>query len=123
MSLPLVDLFIILLILESGALALVIFAHRASQQSDVPIFPNPVDLTLWLTLTRREKDVARLVVRGFTNDEIGRELAIKPRTVDAHIQRIYFKLEVHSRVQLAHRYHDFAESTHFPRLSPTVREN
>ncbi len=109
MSLSLVDLFVILLILESGALTFVVFAHRAPRQSDVRIFPTPVNLTLWLTLTRREKDVARLVARGLSNAEIGRELAIKPRTVDAHIQRIYSKLEVHSRAHLAHRYRHFVD--------------
>lgn len=48
-------------------------------------------------LTPRELDVLRLVARGLTNAQVGQELVISPRTVDAHLRSIYGKLEVTSR--------------------------
>ena len=57
-----------------------------------------------LQLTAREEDVARLIVAGRSNREIGDALAISPRTVENHVASIFVKLGVSSRVQLAMRY-------------------
>ncbi|WP_375403251.1 response regulator [uncultured Sphingomonas sp.] len=55
------------------------------------------------TLTPRELDVLGLVARGMTNKEVGRELAISPGTVKAHVERIIGKLGVADRTQAAVR--------------------
>ncbi len=75
-----------------------------STKPDVPQRPPPVDgrYWLWMNLTGREMEVARLVAKGLSNVEIARELAISPRTVDTHLKNIYIKLQIHSRTQLAH---------------------
>ena len=52
-------------------------------------------------LTSREWEIAGLVAEGLSNREIARRLASSKRTVDAHIEHIYGKLGVSSRVQLA----------------------
>jgi len=52
-------------------------------------------------LTRREKDVARAVVRGLSNREIAAELGISPETVKRHLGSIYSKLSLSGRVGLA----------------------
>jgi DNA-binding CsgD family transcriptional regulator len=52
-------------------------------------------------LTAREREVARLVVLGCTNREIGASLSISERTVDAHIQNILNKLGANNRAQIA----------------------
>ncbi|MBA3643999.1 MAG: tetratricopeptide repeat protein [Chloroflexia bacterium] len=49
-------------------------------------------------LSEREVEVLRLVAAGMTNAQIGNALFISPRTVNAHLQRIYDKLDVSSRV-------------------------
>jgi len=55
----------------------------------------------WETLTESERQVARLVARGLTNPEIATELVVSPRTVQSHTSRIYAKLGITSRAQLA----------------------
>jgi non-specific serine/threonine protein kinase len=52
-------------------------------------------------LTRRERDVARLLSSGLTNRQIGEQMVIAERTVDTHVQRILAKLECATRVQVA----------------------
>lgn len=52
-------------------------------------------------LSRRELEVAQLVTLGLTNAEIGRRLAIRRRTVDAHLEHIRTKLGVTSRARIA----------------------
>jgi DNA-binding NarL/FixJ family response regulator len=41
------------------------------------------------------------VVAGRTNQEIGQELNISPKTVEKHLESIYAKLKVASRVEAA----------------------
>ena len=52
-------------------------------------------------LTSRELEIAGLVSEGLSNRQIAERLVISKRTVDAHIEHIYGKLGVSSRVQLA----------------------
>ncbi|MGQ0465944.1 MAG: response regulator [Sporichthyaceae bacterium] len=54
-------------------------------------------------LTAREREVARLAVRGRTAPAIARELFIGERTVESHLGRIYAKLGVESKLDLVHR--------------------
>jgi predicted ATPase/DNA-binding CsgD family transcriptional regulator len=51
-------------------------------------------------LTRREREIAVLVASGLSNREIATRLFISKRTVDAHVEHIFGKLEISSRVQL-----------------------
>ena len=54
-------------------------------------------------LTRRERQVAAMVTEGLSNREIAQRLVISKRTVDAHVEHIFAKLGVGSRVELALR--------------------
>jgi DNA-binding NarL/FixJ family response regulator len=54
-------------------------------------------------LSRREREVVRLLAVGRTNREIAQELFLSPRTVDMHVRNILRKLDVRSRVEAANR--------------------
>jgi DNA-binding NarL/FixJ family response regulator len=56
-----------------------------------------------LALTERELDVVRKVVEGRSNDEIGAELNISSKTVESHLRRIFERVGVGSRTELATR--------------------
>jgi DNA-binding NarL/FixJ family response regulator len=52
-------------------------------------------------LTPRELEIARLVGRGFRNAAIAQRLNISEGTVKGHLHKIYEKLKITSRVELA----------------------
>jgi DNA-binding CsgD family transcriptional regulator len=52
-------------------------------------------------LTSREREVAQLLTRGATNDEIARALWISRHTVKDHVKAVYAKLGVASRAELS----------------------
>jgi DNA-binding NarL/FixJ family response regulator len=51
-------------------------------------------------LTAREREVLRLIARGFTYKEIARELFISAKTVESHVSSVLRKLQMSSRHQL-----------------------
>ncbi len=53
-------------------------------------------------LSTREDQIARLYVDGLSYKEIARDLEISPATVRTHLNTIYRKLEVSSRIELLH---------------------
>jgi len=57
-------------------------------------------------LTGRELDVAREVGRGHSNAEVGARLHLSVPTVKAHVSRVFDKLQVTNRVQIAILVHD-----------------
>lgn len=57
-------------------------------------------------LTDTEYDVATLVARGFTNGQTAGRLHLSPHTVAFHLRKIFRKLGVASRVQLASRWRE-----------------
>jgi predicted ATPase/class 3 adenylate cyclase/DNA-binding CsgD family transcriptional regulator len=57
--------------------------------------------TGWESLTPTEQQIVALLVEGLTNTEIGKRMFVSPRTVQTHLSRIYAKLGVTSRTELA----------------------
>ncbi len=57
-------------------------------------------------LTERERDVALAVGRGLSNAEIAKELHLSVPTVKAHVSKLFEKLVVTNRVQIAICVHE-----------------
>jgi DNA-binding CsgD family transcriptional regulator len=55
----------------------------------------------WDSLSETEHRVAELVARGHSNKEVAERLYMSHRTVGSHLYRIFPKLGLRSRVQLA----------------------
>ncbi|SON63567.1 Putative HTH-type transcriptional regulator [Mycobacterium simulans] len=55
----------------------------------------------WGALTPAELDVVRLVCEGLSNKDVASRLFVSHRTVQTHLTRVYGKLGITSRVQLA----------------------
>jgi DNA-binding CsgD family transcriptional regulator len=52
-------------------------------------------------LTAQEVRVAEAVARGATNKQVAAELFLSPKTIEFHLGRVYRKLGIHSRTELA----------------------
>jgi DNA-binding CsgD family transcriptional regulator len=66
-------------------------------------------------LTQAETSVATLAAQGMTNREIAAQQFVTPATVEAHLTRIYAKLGVRSRTELARRVSDGSLRVERPR--------
>lgn len=64
---------------------------QGAHGTDMPALPA--------TLSRREREVARLLVRGLSNREIADELVLSVRTVENHLFNMYAKLGAGGRVE------------------------
>lgn len=60
--------------------------------------------TLYPNLTKREKEIVKLVVQGDRNKAICKKLFISEKTVKSHLTNIFKKLGVRNRHQLAIRF-------------------
>jgi DNA-binding NarL/FixJ family response regulator len=78
------------------------WARRARQELDATgersgqPAPRALDL-----LTPQELQIARLAAQGLSNKQIGQQLYLSHRTVSSHLHRIFPKLGITSRAQLA----------------------
>jgi signal transduction histidine kinase len=55
----------------------------------------------WSSLSATERVVSELVAKGLTNRQVGSRMAVSPHTISSHLQRIFRKLSITSRVELA----------------------
>ncbi|MGA2179886.1 MAG: response regulator transcription factor [Verrucomicrobiota bacterium] len=70
-------------------------------------------------LTARERQVLELLARGYLYKEITESLGITGPTVNAHVRRIYEKLQVHTRTQAVVKY--FKSQGRQKESSPAVK--
>lgn len=72
------------------------FVLDAFAAADVP----PIDPELD-ALTQREREVLRLIARGYAYKEIARELYISVKTVETHVSSVLRKLQLSNRHELS----------------------
>jgi predicted ATPase/DNA-binding CsgD family transcriptional regulator/transcriptional regulator with XRE-family HTH domain len=71
--------------------------EQALATSWSPVVVNPLPSPRYPDgLTEREVEVLCLVARGYTDEQIARQLVIAPRTVNSHLTIIYRKIQVSS---------------------------
>src|SRR5262249_30513384 len=75
--------------------------EEASFEALQGVSAEQVDRTSDEPLTRRQLDIARLIVRGQTNRQIAEQLVVSPHTVERHVENILHKLRLSSRTEIA----------------------
>lgn len=70
------------------------FASLPAEQAPISFDPE-LD-----QLSAREREVLRLIARGYTYKELARELSISVKTVESHVSAVLRKLQLSSRHQL-----------------------
>lgn len=88
-------------VLKTAPIAELIEAIRRAASGGMAFGVRPMGLTP--VLTAREREVVLLVVEGRSNDEIGVALGITSKTVEAHLRRLFDRLGLQSRTELATR--------------------
>jgi DNA-binding NarL/FixJ family response regulator len=61
--------------------------------------PMPADPDLD-QLSSREREVLRLIARGYTYKEVARRISVSPRTVETHVSSVLRKLQLSNRHEL-----------------------
>lgn len=61
-----------------------------------------------IVLTKREKEVVKLVSDGFTSGQIAEKLFVSPRTIDTHRANLMKKLKVKNSVELVNKVREFS---------------
>lgn len=83
--------------LHPAAAAAVLRQWRAARQPAPPVASDSANAAP--QLTPREAEVLDALARGLPTKTIGRELAVSPKTVEAHIARLLAKLDARNRAQ------------------------
>jgi DNA-binding CsgD family transcriptional regulator len=98
---------------EDGTLAVTLAPHHSRFELVVPAtFP----------LTRAERQVCELLLRGHSNRQIAAALVVSEHTVESHCVHIYEKLGVHNRRELLGRFFQEVSLRELgaPRIAPTT---
>jgi DNA-binding NarL/FixJ family response regulator len=72
------------------------FAGGGGQTAKAPGLDPELD-----QLSPREREVLRLIARGYTYKEVARDLAISVKTVESHVSSVLRKLQLSTRHELA----------------------
>jgi DNA-binding NarL/FixJ family response regulator len=85
---------------SDGAAILEALATSPSQSPRLPDDARAREVAQLQSLTKRERAVLVLLGRGLEFEEIADRLSISEHTVRTHLQNLYRKLNVHSRLDI-----------------------
>ena len=88
------------------AAAIVARRLRQGGARALPRGPRPATRKNRCNLTPRELEVLGLVVEGLHNGQVAQRLVLSVRTVDHHVEAIYRKLGVRTRISMRERATD-----------------
>ena len=88
-------------VLKTAPIADLVDAIRTAASGGLAFGIRPVGSAA--LLTAREREVVALVIEGRSNDEIGGSLGITTKTVEAHLRRLFDRIGLQSRTELATR--------------------
>lgn len=83
-----------------GEAVLTALAAPSTEALASPRRPGPDDVALLRSLTKQERRVLVLLGQGLEFRDIAGRLSISEHTVRTHLQNLYRKLEVHSRLEI-----------------------
>lgn len=89
-------------------------APSVQMHADAPTPREPLPPSAFNALTPREKQIAYLAAQGMTNRQIGAETGLSINTISNHLKRVYAKLDVQSRTELAWRLQYLDVNTNDP---------
>jgi DNA-binding CsgD family transcriptional regulator len=92
----------VVLVSYDGSNGVDVFATDETPDSEIDALlsaldARPVEPESLEMLTARQREILRLLATGMSNREIAATLVVTPRTVEAHLRRVYDKLGVRGR--------------------------
>jgi DNA-binding NarL/FixJ family response regulator len=90
-------------VLKTAPIAELLDAIRRAAAGGLAFAIRPSAAASQVRLSQRELDVVRLVIDGRSNDEIAGRLGIGAKTVESHLRRLFERLDIASRTELATR--------------------
>jgi DNA-binding NarL/FixJ family response regulator len=90
-------------VLKTAPIAELLDAIRRAAAGGLAFAVRPPAAASQVRLSERELDVVRHVVDGRSNDEIASRLGIGAKTVESHLRRLFERLDIASRTELATR--------------------
>jgi DNA-binding CsgD family transcriptional regulator len=95
------------LLVQIGATGFAERARRELAAAGVAVAgPTPARKSTLASLTDQEDQIARLAADGLTNPQIGSMLFLSAHTVEWHLRKVYGKLGIHSRREIAAKLAD-----------------
>ena len=102
-------------LLKDGGMDEIVRALKAAARGEAPLSPRAAQAILSARPTRqlpslslREREVAELVAAGLRNRDIAERMGIAEKTVKTHLTRVYQRLGVATRSELASALKDLA---------------
>lgn len=92
--------------MEPDATDLHVLGLAARQLSALARTMPTADQGAWLNkLTPRQQEVAVLIAKGRTNEELASELGVTLDTAKKHVSRIFSRVDVRNRAEFVHAHH------------------